>query len=77
MKKSEGKTLGRPKGSLSKTKLTGKDEAIIMFLNKKVPVATMARILDVNRLTLSNYIRPKPCRYSLKIATPPVFNGLT
>jgi len=59
-KKSEGKILGRPKGSLSKTtKLTGKDDVILGFLDKKVPVAVMARLLEVNRLTLSNYIKSR------------------
>jgi len=59
-KKSEGMTLGRPRGSLSKiTKLTGKDDVILGFLDKKVPVAVMARLLEVNRLTLSNYIKSR------------------
>jgi len=59
-KKSEGKILGRPKGSLSKTTtLTGKDDVILGFLDKKVPVAVMARLLEVNRLTLSNYIKSR------------------
>lgn len=59
-KKSEGMILGRPKGSLSKiTKLTGKDDVILGFLDKKVPVAVMARLLEVNRLTLSNYIQSR------------------
>ncbi len=59
-KKSEGKILGRPKGSLSKeTKLTGKEKIIQEFLKKNVSVATMARILEVNRLTLSNFIKSR------------------
>lgn len=56
-RKSEGKQLGRPKGSLSKqTKLTGKDEIIKEFLRKRVPDAVIARILEVNRITLRNYV---------------------
>lgn len=59
-KKSEGKILGRPKGSLSKkTKLTGKENLIQEFLKKNVPVATIARILEVNRLTLNNFIKSR------------------
>lgn len=66
-KKAEGKTLGRPKGSLSKqTKLTGKDNIIIGFLNKKVPVATIARILEVNRITLRNYILSRKLRSQIQ-----------
>jgi putative DNA-invertase from lambdoid prophage Rac len=59
-KKSEGKILGRPKGSLSKvTKLTGKDDVIKEFIDKKVSLAAIARILSVNRITLSNYVRSR------------------
>ena len=59
-KKAEGKKLGRPYGSLSKTtKLTGKEDIIIGFLDKQVPVAAIARLLDVNRITLSNYIKSR------------------
>jgi DNA invertase Pin-like site-specific DNA recombinase len=59
-KKSEGKQLGRPKGSLSRiTKLTGKENVIQEFLKKKVPVAAIARILEVNRLTLNNFIKSR------------------
>lgn len=59
-KKSEGKKLGRPKGSLSKeTKLTGKERVIQELLKKHVPVAAIARILEVNRLTLNNFIKSR------------------
>jgi DNA invertase Pin-like site-specific DNA recombinase len=41
-RKSEGQTLGRPKGSLSKeTKLTGKEEEIKDLLRKKVSVSAI------------------------------------
>jgi DNA invertase Pin-like site-specific DNA recombinase len=59
-KKSEGMKLGRPKGSLSKqTKLTGKEESILALLAKKIPKASIARILDVNRITLVKYIKSR------------------
>lgn len=59
-KKSEGKKLGRPRGSLSKqTKLTGKEEAIIELLRKKIPKASIARIIGVNRITLTKYIKSR------------------
>lgn len=62
-KKSEGKRLGRPKGSLSKqVKLTGKDEIIKEFLRKRVPYSVIARILEVNRLTLKNYVDSRGLR---------------
>jgi DNA invertase Pin-like site-specific DNA recombinase len=59
-KKSEGKRLGRPKGKLSAvTKLTGKDDLIREYLDKQIPVSVMARLLNVNRLTIRNYIRTR------------------
>ena len=58
--KSEGKKLGRPKGSLSKhTKLSGKADIIKELLDKKVSVSAISRILNVHRLTLSSYIKTR------------------
>jgi putative DNA-invertase from lambdoid prophage Rac len=36
--------------------LLGKDDLIREYLDKKIPVSVMARLLNVNRLTLRNYI---------------------
>jgi putative DNA-invertase from lambdoid prophage Rac len=59
-KESEGKRLGRPKGKLSATtKLSGKDDLIREYLDKKIPVSVIARLLNVNRLTVRNYIRTR------------------
>ncbi len=59
-RKSEGKKLGRPKGSLSKkTKLTGKEQDIKMLLEKKVSVAAIARIMGVHRITMANFIKSR------------------
>jgi putative DNA-invertase from lambdoid prophage Rac len=56
-KRSEGMRLGRPKGRLSTvTKLTGKDDLIREYLQKKIPQTVIARLLNVNRLTVRNYI---------------------
>ncbi|HZC02992.1 MAG TPA: master DNA invertase Mpi family serine-type recombinase [Gammaproteobacteria bacterium] len=56
-KKSEGKRLGRPKGRLSSvTKLSGKDDLIRVYLDKKIPQSVIARLLNVHRLTVRNYI---------------------
>jgi putative DNA-invertase from lambdoid prophage Rac len=53
--------LGRPKGSQNKeVKLTGKEEEDIKkLLDKKVAVAAIARILDVNRLTMRSFIKTR------------------
>lgn len=54
--KSEGKTLGRPKGSLSKhTKLSGKEEQIKELLSKKVSYSAIGRIMGVNRVTVKQF----------------------
>jgi DNA invertase Pin-like site-specific DNA recombinase len=59
-KKSEGKRLGRPKGKLSSvTKLTGKDDLIREYLEKKIPQSVIARLLGVSRLTVRHYIRTR------------------
>ena len=59
-KKSEGKRLGRPKGRLSSvTKLSGKDDLIREYLDKKIPQSVIARLLNVHRLTVRNYIRTR------------------
>jgi putative DNA-invertase from lambdoid prophage Rac len=56
-KKSEGKRLGRPKGRLSSvTKLSGKEDLIREYLQKKIPQTVIARLLNVNRLTVRNFI---------------------
>lgn len=65
-KRSEGKRLGRPKGTLSKkTKLTGKEEVIKELLSKQIAVSGIARILGVNRLTVANYIKTRKLQPSL------------
>ncbi len=62
-KKSEGKKLGRPKGSLSKnTKLSGKEEQIQELLDKAVSVSAIARIMGVNRLTVDSFIKSRKLR---------------
>lgn len=59
-KKAEGKRLGRPVGSQNKhVKLSGKEEIIKELLNKKVSVCAIARILEVNRLTVDGFIRTR------------------
>jgi DNA invertase Pin-like site-specific DNA recombinase len=57
-KKAEGVILGRPIGSKSaKTKLTGKENKIKGLLNKKVSHSAISRILNVHRLTVTNFIK--------------------
>jgi DNA invertase Pin-like site-specific DNA recombinase len=57
-KKSEGKRLGRPKGSYAKeTKLTGKERVIQELLDKRISHAAIGRILGVNRGTVTTFVR--------------------
>ena len=59
-KKTGGTALIRPKGSLSKAiKLTGKEETVRELLSKKVPVSSIAKILGVHRLTVTNFIKSR------------------
>lgn len=57
-KKSEGKRLGRPKGSVAReTKLTGKEDVIRELLSKRISHSAIARILGVNRGTLTAFVK--------------------
>ncbi len=59
-KKSEGKKLGRPKGRLSTTtKLTGKEEQIKELLIKDISYSAIGRILGVNRITVTNFVKSR------------------
>src|SRR3954454_12396718 len=59
-KRSEGMRLGRPKGSLSQiTKLTGKEAIIRDYIKREIPQTIMAKLLQVNRITLRHYIRTR------------------
>lgn len=57
-KKAEGVKLGRPKGSKSSHyKLSGNEDKIIKMLNKRISKVKIAKKFDVNRNTLSNFIK--------------------
>jgi DNA invertase Pin-like site-specific DNA recombinase len=56
-KKDEGIVLGRPKGSKSKSrKLTGREAEVKALLKKNVSKSAIARVLGVNRSTISKFI---------------------
>ncbi len=58
-KKAQGKVLGRPKGSLGKSKLDGKEGEIARLLESKVSKAAIARITGVSWLTLDRFIKSR------------------
>lgn len=57
--KANGKLLGRPKGSLGRSKLEGREQEIHMLLVKGVSKASIAKITDVSRTNLLHFIRTR------------------
>ena len=57
--RAKGKLLGRPKGSLGKSRLDGREAEIRELMNKKVIKANIAKILGVSWPTLPNFIRTR------------------
>jgi len=57
--KAEGKKLGRPKGSLSGSKLDGRADEIKRIIGKGVSKASAAKLLDVSRGTLYSFLRSR------------------
>jgi len=55
-KRAAGVKLGRPKGSLGKSILDEKEELISDFLRKKVSITSIAKILEVSRGTVQNFV---------------------
>lgn len=51
----KGKNLGRPKG-IGKPKLDGKEAEIKVLLDKNIPKASIAKIMDVSRSNLLHFI---------------------
>jgi len=57
--KAKGKLLGRPRGSLGRSKLDGNETQIRMLLAKKVSKASIAKIMEISRTALYNFIRTR------------------
>ena len=57
--RAKGKTIGRPKGTLGKSKLDGKEEEIRSLLNKEVGITSIAKIMGVSRTALRHFIRTR------------------
>lgn len=57
--KAAGKKLGRPKGSLGQSKLSGKEEEIRRLLNLGVSKVSIAKITGVSRSTLCHFIQSR------------------
>lgn len=59
LQKESGVTLGRPKGTIGKSKLDGKEEEIQNFLKKDINKSTIAKLLNCDRNTLNNCIKSR------------------
>lgn len=57
--RARGRLLGRPKGSLGKSKLDGKEGEIRMLLEKEVSKASIAKIVGVSSTNLRHFIRTR------------------
>jgi len=57
--RAQGKKLGRPAGSLGKSKLDGRIEEIKRLLASGVSKASIARITEVERGTLNHFIKSR------------------
>lgn len=59
-KKTEGVVLGRPMGAKSrKVKLSGNEETIRVLLERKVSKCEIARIFEVDRMTVDKFIKER------------------
>ncbi len=57
--RAEGKLLGRPKGTLGKSKLDGKEKEIKKYLSLGVNKTNIARIFSVGWTTLNHFIKTR------------------
>jgi len=65
-KKKEGVKLGRPKGVPGKSKLDEKEAEIRTLLDKKVSIASLAKIYDCSWPTMKNFIDKKILKDRMK-----------
>lgn len=67
--RAEGKTLGRPRGRLGKSKLDGKEEEIRAYFAKGVNKANIARIYNVSPAALNNFIKTReiPTKKTMRV----------
>ncbi|MFO0887963.1 MAG: recombinase family protein [Isosphaeraceae bacterium] len=54
-----GRLLGRPKGSLGRSKLDGKEHEIRLLLDKGVSKASIAKIVDASPTALRHFIKSR------------------
>ena len=57
--RAKGKLLGRPKGTLGKSRLDGKEDEIKNLLEKKVSKASISKIYEISRPALLSFIKTR------------------
>jgi DNA invertase Pin-like site-specific DNA recombinase len=65
--KREGKRLGRPKGIVGKSRLDGKELEISKLVGLKVSKTSIARIMEVDRSTLLNFMHSRKLMPSITL----------
>ena len=55
----KGKIIGRPKDSIGKSRLDGKESEIRLLLEKAVGITSIAKIMEVSRTALRHFIRTR------------------
>jgi putative DNA-invertase from lambdoid prophage Rac len=59
VKRSQGVRLGKPKGTIQKSRLDGRKDAIAELLQHQVSKAAIARIMGVSRTALTSYVESR------------------
>ena len=54
-----GKTLGRPKGTKGKSKLDGREVEITDYLDKQLPITSIAKLVGVAPQTMRHFIKSR------------------
>ena len=57
--RTKGKIIGRPNGTLGRSKLDGKENDIQLLLEKEVGITSIAKIMGVSRTALRHFIRTR------------------
>jgi DNA invertase Pin-like site-specific DNA recombinase len=57
--RAKGKVIGRPKGTLGKSMLDGKEVEIRLLLKKEVGITSIAKIMGVSRTALRHFIKTR------------------
>ena len=57
--RAKGKVIGRPEGTLGKSKLDGREEEIRLLLNKEGGITSIAKIMGVSRAALRHFIKTR------------------